>query len=76
MHVYHVQVLKLLKQIQLEERGEVGPPPIALPVAEDFDDEGGEAEEDEDEDEHEDEDSNKGAETEHAVLLVESYKGI
>jgi hypothetical protein len=55
------QVLKLLKQIQLEERGEVEPPPIALPTAEDFDedfdeDESEEDDEDEDEDDDDDED--------------------
>lgn len=52
-----MQVLKLLKQIQLEERGEVEPPPIALPVAEDLDEDEG----DEDDDEDEDDDSDEGA---------------
>lgn len=58
-----VQVLKLLKQIQLEERGEVEPPPIALPTAEDFDEDFDEDEDEEDEDEDEDdeeEDSDDG----------------
>jgi hypothetical protein len=57
-----VQVLKLLKQIQLEERGEVEPPPIALPTAEDFDEDfdEDEDEEDEDDDDEEEGDSNDG----------------
>ena len=56
-----MQVLKLLKQIQLEERGEVEPPPIALPTAEDFDEDFDEDEDEEDEDDDdEEEDSDEG----------------
>ena len=60
------QVLKLLKQIQLQEAGEMEPPPITLPPLEAELDEGDEEEEDGELNEEEGEDSDAG---EAAIVL-------
>lgn len=59
------QVLKLLKQIQLQEAGEMEPPPISVPQSrlEDDDEEEEEDEEEAEEEEEEDENSSDAGET-------------